>query len=317
MAKLLVAAFGLFTATVATVTFVTFVNGPILSAQTPAAPAPEKDEAHPTFEAASVKPNKTGPGPIQIIFQPGGRFRATNVTLKMLIGSAYGTPQALADFQMVGGPKWLDTDRFDIVAKAPGDPQPSNGAPPQEMFRMLRSTLEDRFHLKVHEETKDAPIYALTLARVDGKLGPGMHASATDCAALMASMRGRGGPPPPPAPGERPPCGARMFPGNLSAGSMNMNQIVNLLARMGGVNRTVVDRTGLTGSYDFDLTWTPDQMPQGRGDPPPGAPPLPAIDPNGPSLFTAVQEQLGLKLEPGRAPVRMLVIDNVEQPTDD
>jgi uncharacterized protein (TIGR03435 family) len=132
----------------------------------------------------------------------------------------------------------------------------------------------------------------------------------------MAAMRARGGQPPaPPAPGERMPCGTRMFPGNLSAGSVTMANLTNALARL--VSRTVVDRTGLAGAFDLDLQWTPDQMPQGRGDPPPGSPPLPPIDPNGPSIFTALQEQLGLKLESTRAPVDMLVIDRVEHPTED
>jgi uncharacterized protein (TIGR03435 family) len=293
---------------------VAFVGGGGLSAQTPGAAGPGDQ---PTFEAASVKANKSGPGPIMIGFQPGGRFRATNVTLKMLIGAAYGTPQPLPDFQLVGGPRWMDSDRFDVIAKAAGDPPPGPNGPPPQMFLMIQSMLAERFHLKVHNETREMPIYALVLARSDGKLGPRITASTTDCAARMAELRARGGPPALPAPGERPPCGARMFPGNISAGAMTMTQIVNGLARMPGLNRTVVDRTGLTGSYDFDLTFTPDQMPQGRGDPPPGAPALPAIDPNGPSLFTAVQEQLGLKLEPTRAPVNVLVIDNVEQPTDD
>jgi uncharacterized protein (TIGR03435 family) len=297
-----------------TIIVVALVAGRGLGAQTPAAPASSNQ---PTFEAASVKANKSGPGPIQLVFQPGGRFRATNVTLKMLIGAAYGTPQPLPDFQLEGGPKWMEADRFDVIAKAPGDPKPGPAGPPPEMFLMIRSMLEERFHVKVHFETKDMPIYALVLARSDGRIGPRITASTVDCAARLAELRGRGGPPPPPAPGERPVCGARMFPGNLSAGAMTMTQIVNGLARMPGLNRTVVDRTGLTGAYDLDLTFTPDQMPQGRGDPPPGAPPLPAIDPNGPSLFTALQEQLGLKLEPTRAPVNVLVIDRAEQPTDD
>jgi len=293
---------------------VALLSGRGLGAQTPDA-TPASDQ--PTFEAVSVKANKSGPGQIALVFQPGGRFRATNVTLKMLIGAAYGTPQPLPDFQLVGGPKWMETDRFDVVAKASGDPPPGPNGPPPQMFLMIQSLLADRFHLKVHYETRDMPIYALVLARSDGKLGPTMKLSTTDCAARMASLRARGEPPAPPAPGERPPCGARMFPGNVTAGAMTMTQIVNGLARMPGLNRTVVDRTGLTGAYDFDLTFTPDQMPQGRGDPPPGAPPPPTIDPNGPSLFTALQEQLGLKLEPTRAPVNVLVIDNAEQPTDD
>ncbi len=237
----------------------------------------------------------------------------------MLIGAAYGTPQPLPDFQLDGGPKWMETDRFDVIAKAPGDPKPGPHGPPPEMFLMMRSMLEERFHLKVHFETKDMPIYALVLARSDGRAwSADSRPSTVDCAALMARAartaadrrRHR-------LPVNVRPAARAMFPGNLSAGAMTMTQIVNGLARMPGLNRTVVDRTGLTGAYDLDLTFTPDQMPQGRGDPPPGAPPLPAIDPNGPSLFTALQEQLGLKLEPTRAPVNVLVIDRAEQPTDD
>jgi uncharacterized protein (TIGR03435 family) len=262
----------------------------------------------PTFEVATIKQNKEG-GPFRIFFQPGGRFVATNVTLRMLIGAAYGTPQPLPDFQMTGGPKWLDTDRFDVTAKAAGDPAPGPQGPPPTMFLMLQSMLEERFQLKVHYEVKDVPIFALVLLRADGKLGPQVHPSATDCAALMAAARASGAPPPLPQPGVRPPCGARMFPGNLSGGAMTMAQLVNGLARMPGVNRQVVDKTGLTGGFDIDLTWTPDQMPQGER--PPGAPPLPAIDPNGPSLFTAIQEQWGMKLEATKAPVNMLVIDTV------
>jgi uncharacterized protein (TIGR03435 family) len=181
---------------------------------------------------------------------------------------------------------------------------------------MLQSLLAERFQLVVHRESKELPIYTLVMARSDGKPGPQLHASATDCAALMSAMRGRGGPPPaPPAPGERMPCSLRMFPGSLSGGASTIAQLTNVLARF--VSRTVVDQTGLAGAFDFDLQWTPDQMPQGREERPPGAPPLPAIDPNGPSIFTAVQEQLGLKLESTKGPVDVLVIDRIEHPTED
>ncbi len=160
----------------------------LLRAQGPAAQAGD-----PVFEVASVKANKSGDNRIGIGFQPGGRFRATNVPLRELISAAYGTPQPLPAFQILGGPRWIESDRFDIVAKAAGDPQPGpNGAPP-EMFLMLRNLLAERFQLTVHRDTKEAPIYALVMARGDGKLGPQMHASATDCAAVMSAMRGRGG----------------------------------------------------------------------------------------------------------------------------
>ena len=102
----------------------------------------------------------------------------------------------------------------------------------------------------------------------------------------------------------------------MISGSVSMAQLTTVLSRM--VNRTVVDRTAITGNFDVDLTWTPDQIPQGpQGAPPPGAPPLLPIDPNGPSIFTAVQEQLGLKLESSKGPVNVVVIDRAEQPTED
>ena len=105
-------------------------------------------------------------------------------------------------------------------------------------------------------------------------------------------------------------------PANIAAGSQSLAQLAAILS--GRVQRVVVDRTGLTGDFDIDLTWTPDQIQQGpAAQPPPGAPPLPPIDPNGPSIFTAVQEQLGLKLEPQRGPVEVFVIDSAERPTED
>ena len=269
---------------------------------------------NPSFEAASVKPNKSGDGRIALFFQPGGRFVATGVTLRMLVGAAYGTPQPLPDFRLVGGPGWIGSDRFDIVAKAEGDPQPGPQGPPPQMFLMLRTLLKERFQLVVHNESRELPIYALVTARSDKKLGPQMTPAAVDCAALRGA-RGSTPPGPPPLIG-RPPCGIRMGPGNMAGGSVSMNQLTTVLSRI--VNRTVVDRTGISENFDVDLTWTPDQVPQGApGPPPPGAPPLPPIDPNGPSIFTAVQEQLGLKLESEKGPVDVVVIDRAEHPTED
>jgi bla regulator protein blaR1 len=263
------------------------------------------------FEVASVKRNASGGNFVQLGGDPGGRFTATNVPLKLLIRQAY----QLQDSQVVGGPNWINTDRFDIIAKAPGPlALPAPGGPPGPFQLMMRALLADRFKLAVHTESRELPIYALTLARRDGKTGSQLRPAAVDCVALFAA-RGRGGPPPaPPQPGERLPCGLRLGPGNLSGGGVTMAQLSTTLSQF--VQRIVVDRTGLTGNFDIDLTWTPDQLPQGRGEPPPGVQ-LPPIDPNGPSIFTAVQEQLGLKLDSQRGPVDVLVIDRVEQPTED
>jgi uncharacterized protein (TIGR03435 family) len=208
------------------------------------------------------------------------------------------------------------------------------------MQAMMKTLLAERFRLVAHAETREMPILALVLARSDGRLGPQLKKSAVDCAALAAPQRGgpppdgRGGPPPngrrgdgsglagrgtpPPAGtafslGERPQCGGRGGFGQMIAGGLPISQFVTQLSQL--TSRVVVDRTGLTGGYDIDLKWTPtpDQLPPGP--PPPGFEP-PPVDPNGPSLFTALEEQLGLKLDAARGPVDVLVIDGIEPPTE-
>lgn len=248
-----------------------------------------------SFEVASVKPNRSDSIEPEWKFQ-GGRFTARNVTLKALISTAYGAAeQPLADFQISGGPSWLASDRFDIVAKGASESAPSPNVLTRAALGMLRSLLEDRFQLKTHYETKDMPIFAMVRANVDGALGPGLRPSAPGTA-----------------------VGGRVFPGNLSAKGLTMTEIVSGLARfMPGVSRIVVDRTGLSGSFDLDLTWTPDQAPQGAGGAAGDLSAAPRVDPTGPSLFTALREQLGLRLESTRGPVKTLIIDRVQKPTED
>jgi uncharacterized protein (TIGR03435 family) len=286
-------------------------EGPQLHAQ---------DAGSPAFEVASVRPNKSGDGRVMMGFQPGGRYTATGITVRMLIQQAY----RIQPFQLLGMPDWLASDRFDIIAKAEGDVAPGPDGP---LPLMLRGLLEDRFKLAVHSETRELPIYVLVKARSDGRLGPQLNPAAVDCAAARGgpagrgavpdAFRGRGGGGPAFGPGGRPPCGQLVGPANIAAGGVTMAQLATLLS--GRVNRVVVDRTEMTGTFDLDLSWTPDQLPQqlSPGALPPGAPPLPPIDPNGPSIFTAVQEQLGLKLESSRGPVDVVVIDRVEPPTED
>ncbi len=266
--------------------------------------------SEPAFEAASVKANKSGDNLVRIQIQPGGRFVATGVTVRMIIGIAYGAPQALPDSRIIGGPSWLGADRFDINA-TPGAPQPATAGPPSQIGLMIRALLKERFKLVTHTETRELPIYALALTRADGKLGPQLHASTVDCAAL----RGRGVLPPP-TPGDRLVCGVQRGPGILSGGNVTMLQLAGMLSQF--ADRNVIDRTGLAGNYDVDLHWTPERLPQPpAGGLPPGVPPPLPIDPNGPSLFTALQEQLGLKLDPQRGPVEVVVIDGAEHPIED
>ncbi len=275
----------------------------------------------PTFEVASVKRNTSGDGRMTMGMSVSGQVTMTNIPLRQLIIRAY----QLQNFQLIGGPGWLDSDRFDIIAK--GEPN----LPPARINLMLQSLLVERFKLVARTEKREMPIYALVLARTDGKLGAGLRPAAIDCAAMMTA-RGRAGAPPPgaPPPGAPPAgrgpgpggpvgaggCGMMMGPASFTGGSQPLAQLAMALSPRTG--RIVVDKTGLSGMYDFDLQWTPEPGQGGpTGPPPPGAPPLPPIDPNGPSLFTALQEQLGLKLEPQRGPVDVLVIDRVEQPTED
>jgi len=257
------------------------------------------------FEVASVKPNRSGATEIRWTFA-NGRFTAVNVTLKALISSAYGTPQQpLPNFQISGGPSWLDSARFDVLAQVPVEAVGENRTTmTASTLGMLRGFLEERFQLRTHFESREQPIYALVLSDKNGQLGPQLRRRTVDCAAIAAGT----------ATGE--PCGGQIFPGRVSSRGVSIPQLVSGLARlMPNVGRLVVDRTGLTGTYDLDLTWTPDQLPSADRNamPMPTAP----IDPDGPSLFTALQEQLGLKLESARGPVPVLMIDSVAQPTAD
>jgi uncharacterized protein (TIGR03435 family) len=234
--------------------------------------------------------------------------------LLLLITFAY----QIQPFQLQGSPSWLSSDRFDIVAKADGEiPLGPQGTPgtPSRLQLMVRSLLADRFHLVTHPETREMPIYALVLARSDGKLGANLKPAKTDCAA--ARGRRAGGPPPaPPQPGQPIDCGFMIGFGSMSVGGMPIVELARTLSQQLG--RVVLDKTGLTGAYDFTMTYAPEGRggPPGLG-PPPGAPEPPPVDPNAPTLTTALQEQLGLKLDSQRGPVEMLVIDRVEPPTED
>jgi bla regulator protein blaR1 len=260
-----------------------------------------------TFDVASVRLNKSGDGATTLGFQQGGRFKAVNETVWRLIGEAYAMPQQLPRFRIIGGPQWIDADRFDVEAVTQQTTTTEQGR------LMLRSLLTERFKLAVHTETRDLPVFSLVKVRTEGPLGPQLHASAVDCATL-------GSKPPPTTSGQARPCVLRFGLGQLSAEGMTASQLAAGLSRY--VNRVVVDRSGLAGGFDWDLHWTPDQLRDLKpsGDAPPGA--LPQVngvpfDPNGPSIFTALQEQLGLKLDAQRGPVEVVVIDHVERPTED
>jgi bla regulator protein blaR1 len=262
----------------------------VLSAQLPASPA---------FEVASIKPNKSGDPNGSTNFQTGGRYTARNMAVRALIREAY----RLQGFQIVGGPDWIASDRFDILAKAESDLPNSPDGPPQTMFLMLRRLLAERFKLAVHNETRELPVYALVMARSDEKMGPQLRQPAIDC----STFDFRNSPTPPPGGF----CGGiQSGPGRFIGKGATMRQLaLNLSPR---VARIVIDKTGLNRAFDFDLEWT--SLPV-TSDAPATAGPAPAD--LGPSIFTALQEQLGLKLDSQKGPVEVLVIDRVEHPTED
>ena len=248
--------------------------------------APVWAQSKKKFDVASIKPNRETDNRFMLRNLPGGSFTAAGVTLKMLIMNAYGV-QA---FQISGGPGWIGTDRWDIQAKAEG----VDGRVPREQFeQMLRALLEDRFQLKVRRESKEMPVYALVMA----KNGPKLAEHAGD----------------PPKPGEA----VRIGYGSLQYEKARVAALAFQLSVQSG--RTVIDKTELAGEYDFALRWTPDPEeggPESIGLPPDPNRKIPPVDPNLPSIFTALQQQLGLRLESQKGPVDILVIDRVEKPTE-
>jgi bla regulator protein blaR1 len=288
--------------------FILAIAGIVTIGAIDARPVQSTDTKPPAFEVASVKPSKPGDQPVSISGDPGGRLTTSNVPLRRLIALAYGTPQPRPDTQIVDGPKWIDSDRFDIVAKA------ERPATNQQIQLMLRALLAERFKLRVHIEDRELPIYALVRARSDGKPGPQLRRPEIECPPPAEAR------PIAPSPSGQTParvaafCGIRGGPGRLTGSSADLSMLATTLTR--AVDRVVRDRSGLTGNFDFNLEWTPDLMPPLQsGQAPPGAlPPLPA---DGPSIFTALQEQLGLKLESTKGPVDVLVIDSVDHPTPD
>jgi uncharacterized protein (TIGR03435 family) len=219
-------------------------------------------------------------------YLPGGRLRAIAVTPQTLVRLAY----RVLDYQIVDAPPWFSSRRYDIEAKAEGNPPPSQQA-------LIQALLRDRFSLAAHRETRDSRRFALVLARRDGTLGPQLIRSDFDCAAYMASPHA------PPEPGKAPTCGARVNAGNLSARAIPISQLAASLT--GFLYGFTIDKTGLAGGFDVELTWTPDTPPSDGIQ----------LNPGDASIFAALQEQLGLKVVTERGPVEMLVVTRVEEPS--
>ena len=226
----------------------------------------------PTFEVATIKPAAPSPdGHTHINYPPDGRFSALNITLIALMAWAYGMPEK----QILDGPSWLATTRFDIQAKADAEGQMQRFASDQHQDlkrHMVQALFVDRFHLKLHQETRTMPAYDLILAKGGSKLQPSQSNGKT-IGISRTYFNGQG---------------------------LTTAIIADRLSQITG--RVVVDKTNLPDRYDLKLQWTPDDAP--------------ATDNSAaPSLFTAIQEQLGLKLEPAKEPVPVLVIDHIDPPT--
>jgi uncharacterized protein (TIGR03435 family) len=280
-----------------------------------AAAVPLTSQAPLRFEVVSIKPTPPGTegGGRQLL--PGGRVTLRNTTLKALVAAAY--QRFMWDQrEIVGGPDWINETRFDVTALAPGGlPRVDADGFPSQLLAMFRALLADRFRLVAHWEMRERPIYNLVLNRADRRLGPKLVNVAVDCATVANAVLA--GTPPDPRPGRGDECNfsrtTEAEAGSLQGNAVTMTVLGRFLTAE-GVGREVVDRTGLSGTFDVDLLHLPEH-PVG------GIPPdRLALDPRfqgRTSLTTALREQLGLRLEATRGPVEVLVIDSVERPTPD
>ena len=254
----------------------------------------------PSFEVASVRENTSGSDRSSNSGPAPGRFTITNMPLRFIILEAFG----LRHHQLIGAPGWTETTAYDIAATYPAGITPTD----QSVRVMLQNLLAERFELRTHRDTRELAAYSLVLARPDGVLGSQLTRSEVDCDQWLAEKRPQlnaGGPSRVAPGGARPACmmvATRTF---LSGGTRTIAQLGNTLQSM--VQRPIIDRTGLTGAFDVDLRWgTAGNVTTSRE---------PVLDDA--SIFTALQEQLGLKLESVRAPFDIVVIDSVRRPTAD
>ena len=253
------------------------------------------DPKLPAFDVTSVKPNKSGDGMFRSMYSPGG-IEITNTPILFVIRQAFNLFNSNDD-QITGLPDWAKSERYDIRAKVSEADLPAYKALTREQRAlMLQALLADRFKMVAHTETRELPIYALVVA----KGGPKLHeANPGDTYPNgLHGPDGKGG-----GPGMM-----RMSPTSIEGQAIPISQLLGLLTQNTG--RTVLDKTGLTGKYDISLHWTPDEPAMLNGAP------APPSDASGPSLFTALQEQLGLKLESQKGPVPGVVIDHLERPTE-
>jgi uncharacterized protein (TIGR03435 family) len=248
----------------------------------------------PTFEVASIRPNKSSETRNGADAAPSGRVTVTNMTLYNLVRNAF----ELQPHELVSGermPSWVESERWDIVAQGPPLKDPAS----QQLLRqMLRNLLVDRFKLSSRRETREVPVYALVLSRSDRQLGPQIRPSTLDCAAQIAAARAPGT-----ARGSIQQCGRRVGPGYMATFGTPLKDFAAALSTPAG--RFVLDATGLTDRFDLELKWNPE----------PGTTDAGGVADRA-SLFTAVQEQLGLRLEARRAPINVFVLETADRPEE-
>lgn len=257
------------------------------------------------IEVASVKPvaRPAVIGPTQ--FLPGGRFVAPTATVAELIGVAY----QVQDYQVIAADDWIRSELFSVNARLRMD-TPANPSAADDSYErialLVRAVLAERFKLRLRNESRTLPTYSLVAARRDKALGPRLTPSQANCredGELLKTPQIR--------------CGLHVFTNRLLGVSVPISTLANVLS--GRVNRPVLDETGLEGLFDYELTWAADDVlpanapranGQGQSSPEP-------LGPTGPSLFTALQEQLALRLDAARAPVDVLVVAHVARPSPD
>jgi uncharacterized protein (TIGR03435 family) len=280
------------------------------------AQAPTASEK-PSFSVATVKENKSDRrGNMNIpllgdIYTPtGGVFSGTNIPLITYIYFAYNFTGNQMQLLAPRLPGWVISEHYDIEARAEGDPTKA------QMRLMMQSLLADRFKLAAHYETQQLPVFAAVLSRPE-KTGPQLrpHSEDAPCSTVPPPPPTRGSTPTPPtiAGGLPTVCGGivalpESAPGHMRVGGRNIPiaMIISTLAQMGGFDRSVIDQTGLTGNFDFNIEWTPQYR---------GPEPDPQLDDSGPQLMQALNEQLGLKLESKKGPVEVFILDHIERPS--
>jgi uncharacterized protein (TIGR03435 family) len=246
-----------------------------------------------TFEVVSVR-KSTDPAAQLGARQMGGGHLSAVLTVRSLVALAYGYPDTLRPAQLVGGPSWLDTDKFEINATFDGPVAIAPNSPPVRLLAMERALLADRFKLQVHQETRQLPVFDLVRSRAD-RLGPRLVKSDGSCLPLPSTSA--------PVTDFAPYCGVkRSVPGAMAAKGITLSRFALLISFLPDVQRIVRDRTGLTDTYDVEIEFARDAATNTQGSPP---------------ITTALKEQLGLELKPAMRPVSVIVIDHVEPPTPD